>query len=173
MRYHNCWPSSCTSRLVTMLCCHVDISYCDRYKFPALVWTTWFNDQLSCRWVSYLLSIGGRPSCIVICIEAVCVIAFIHISTLQWRQKERDGVSNHQTHECLLSGLFRHRSMKTSQIRVTGLCEWNSPLTGEFPAQRASYAENVSTLWRHREETNILPDDTRINESNMNSYRIW
>ena len=28
--------------------------------------------------------------------------------------------------------------------RVTGLCAGNSPVTGEFPAQRASNAENVS-----------------------------
>ena len=32
---------------------------------------------------------------------------------------------------------------------VTGLCEENSPVTGEFPAQRASNAEKVSTWWRH------------------------
>ena len=31
--------------------------------------------------------------------------------------------------------------MKTSNIRVTGLCEGNSPVTGEFPAQLASNAE--------------------------------
>ena len=29
----------------------------------------------------------------------------------------------------------------TSKLRVTGLCEGNSPVTGEFPAQRASNAE--------------------------------
>ena len=28
-------------------------------------------------------------------------------------------------------------------------CEGNSPVTGEFPAQRASNAENVSIWWRH------------------------
>ena len=38
---------------------------------------------------------------------------------------------------------------KTSKLRVTGLCEGNSPVTGEFPAQRASNAENVSIWWRH------------------------
>ena len=38
---------------------------------------------------------------------------------------------------------------KTSKLRVTGLCVGNSPGTGEFPAQRASYAENVSIWWRH------------------------
>ena len=30
------------------------------------------------------------------------------------------------------------------QFSVTGLCEGNSPVTGEFPAQRASNAENIS-----------------------------
>ena len=29
------------------------------------------------------------------------------------------------------------------------LCAGNSPVTGEFPAQRASYAENISIWWRH------------------------
>ena len=38
---------------------------------------------------------------------------------------------------------------KASKLRVTGLCERNSPVTGEFPAQRASDAENVSSWWRH------------------------
>ena len=42
-------------------------------------------------------------------------------------------------------------SKKTSKLRVTGLCEGNSSVTGEFPAQRASNAENVSIWWRHQE----------------------
>ena len=32
------------------------------------------------------------------------------------------------------------------KLRVTGLCEGNSPVTGEFPAQRTSNPENVS-IW--------------------------
>ena len=39
---------------------------------------------------------------------------------------------------------------KKSKLRVTGLCAGNSPVTGEFPAQRASNAENVSIWWSHR-----------------------
>ena len=70
-------------------------------------------------------------------------------TALQWRHNERDGVSNHQTHDCLLNRLFRRRSKKTSKLRVTGLCAGNSPVTGEFPAQRASNAENVSIWWHH------------------------
>ena len=44
--------------------------------------------------------------------------------------------------------LFGRRSKKTSKLCVTGLCEGNSPVTGEFPAQRASNAKNVSVWWR-------------------------
>ena len=62
---------------------------------------------------------------------------------LQWRHNERHGVSNHQRHDCLTNRLFRRISKKTSKIRVTGLCEGNSPVTGEFPAQSSSNTENV------------------------------
>ena len=36
-------------------------------------------------------------------------------------------------------------------IRVTGHCGGNSPVTSEFPTQRASNAGNVSIWWRHHE----------------------
>ena len=67
-----------------------------------------------------------------------------HISVtlpLQGCHNERYGVSNHQPHGCLFNHLFRHR--------WNGLCEGNSLVTGEFPAQKASNAENVSIWWRH------------------------
>ena len=70
-------------------------------------------------------------------------------SPLRWRHNGRDGVINHQPHDCLLNRLFRRRPKKTSKLRVTGLCEGNSPVTGEFPTQWASNAENVSIWWRH------------------------
>ena len=72
-------------------------------------------------------------------------------NTLQWRHNEGDGVSNHQPHDCLLKRLIRRRSKKTSKLRVTGLFAGNSPVTGVFPAQMASNAENVSIWWRHHE----------------------
>ena len=75
---------------------------------------------------------------------------------LQWRHNGRDGVSNHQSHDCLLNRLLRRRSKKTSELRVTGLCAGNSPGTGEFPAQMASYAENVSIWWRHHDQSELL-----------------
>ena len=51
---------------------------------------------------------------------------------------------------------FRRRSKKTSKLHVTGLCEGNSPVTGEFPAQRASNTENVSIWCRHHESLLII-----------------
>ena len=54
----------------------------------------------------------------------------------------------------LLNRLFERKSKKTSKLRVTGLCAGNSPRgTGEFPAQMASNAENVSIWWRHHEQS--------------------
>ena len=76
--------------------------------------------------------------------------ALTHTHTpIRWRHNERDSVSNRQPHDCVLNRLFRRRSKKTSKLRVTGLCVRNSPGTGGFPAQMASYAENVSIWWRH------------------------
>ena len=75
----------------------------------------------------------------------------MHLFTLRWRHNERDSVSNHQPRDCLFNRLFTRRSKKTSKLRVTGLCAGNSPEPGEFPAQRASNAENGSIWWRHHE----------------------
>ena len=68
---------------------------------------------------------------------------------LKWRRNGRDGVSNHQPHDCLLHRLFRRRSIKISNFRVIGFCVGNAPVIGEFPAQMTSDAEKVSIWWRH------------------------
>ena len=85
------------------------------------------------------------------CDGGTMVILFPALPLL-WRHNGPDSVSNHQPHDCLLNRLFRRRSKKTSKLRVTGLCAGNSPGTGEFPAQMASYAENVSNWWRNHGE---------------------
>ena len=73
--------------------------------------------------------------------------------TLQWRHNGLNGVSNHQPHHCLLNCSFGCRSKKTAKFRVTSLYAGNWPVTGEFPAQRASDAENVSIWWRYHEDS--------------------
>ena len=88
----------------------------------------------------------------------MCLVSVLQI-TLQWRHNDRDGVSNHQLHHCFFNRLFRRRSEKTSKLSVAGLCAGNSPVTDEFPAQRASNAENVSIWWRHHAESNSEPNN--------------
>ena len=38
------------------------------------------------------------------------------------RHNERDGISNHEPHDCLLNRLFKAQVKETSNLRVTGLC---------------------------------------------------
>ena len=71
--------------------------------------------------------------------------SFYGKTSVHWRHNHHGGVSNHQPHGCLLNRLLRRRSKKTSKLRVTGLC------AGEFPAQKASNAENVSIWWRRHD----------------------
>ena len=96
------------------------------------------------QWIkSSNIIVQERPWWRFVCYRLVLV------NTLGWRHNGRDNVSNHQPHDCLLNRLFRRRSKKKSKLRVTGLCVGKSPGTGEFPAQMASNAENVSIWWRH------------------------
>ena len=45
-------------------------------------------------------------------------------------------------------GVYHRVIVSWSQLRVTGLCAGNSPVTGDFPAQRASNTEIVFMWWR-------------------------
>ena len=49
-----------------------------------------------------------------------CLQGYMRRSLL-WRHNRRNGVSNHQPHDCLLNRLFRRRSKKTSKPRISGL----------------------------------------------------
>ena len=85
------------------------------------------------------LSVMGKVNHVKMWLK--CVLLLHHQAVgifvaLQWRHNERDGVSNHQPRDCLLNRLFRYRSKKTPKLRVTGLCEKNSPVTGDFPTQK-------------------------------------
>ena len=143
----------------TFTCCDVSIVEClilknfgannrEKLRVYPIVW----NRSM------IFLSIQDWPASLMVC-NVPCwyeahQLPKLHLWTRKegswlWRHNERDSVSNHQRLYCLLKRLFRRRSKVTSKLRVTGLCAWNSPGTGEFPAQKASNAENVSIWWRH------------------------
>ena len=71
---------------------------------------------------------------------------------LQWRHNGRGSVSNHQPQNWFYSTVYSDADQRKHQSsHATGLCAGKSPETGEFPAQMASNAENVSIWWRHHE----------------------
>ena len=95
-------------------------------------------------------------------------------SALQRRQHERDGVSNHRRLDCLLNRLFRRTSKKTSKLHVTGLCEGNSPVTGEFPhkaQQRGKCFHLMTASWIEVEKSWELAVHARgaIGRSKLNT----
>ena len=108
----------------------------DSYWWILLKKGLWWYNQSSCRWfeiqwrsldviVSYLVRviksfyIYASPNVLT---YQYCkkVIIPIYVLALQWRQNKRDDVANQQPQHCLLNRLFRRRSKKTSELRVTG-----------------------------------------------------
>ena len=80
------------------------IAYIRRFAFPTQGWSHGYSDG-----------------------SEVTLAHSRSIPTLQWRHNEYDGVPNHRCLSCLLNRLFTHRSKKAWKLRVTGLCEGNSP----------------------------------------------
>ena len=81
-----------------------------------------------------------------------CNLNWIYRDPLQWRHNKRNRASNHRRLDCFRSRLLRRRSKRTPNLPVTGLYEGNPPVTGVtggFPSQRASNAENISIWWHH------------------------
>ena len=51
-----------------------------------------------------------------------------------------------------------HRKHQSS-VSLAFVRSGNSPVTGEFPAQMATYTENVSIWWRHHAEMHAHTED--------------
>ena len=129
-------------------------------------------------WIHDFIHFFGRNSCMQAILSVGCNYSYLttidiclsmapnSLISFHWRHNGHDGVSNHQPHDCLLNRLFRRRSKKISKLRVTNLCAGNPPVTGEFLAQRATNAENVSIWWRHHV---VSTCSLRVNRG----YQIW
>ena len=100
-------------------------------------------------------------------ILSIHVIKRIHNIQQQYLMKihysdvifKRDGVPDL---DYILNRLFRRRTKKASKLRVTGLCEGNSSVTCEFPAQRASNAKSVYLWWRHHDIGNRMSGEYKL-----------
>ena len=130
-------------------------SACERGRYLALSLTSAFHETY-CGLRQFPIRITVRRAVRCTWYRMSLFLPLV-LAPLQWRHTQRDGVSNHRNHDCLLNRLFRRKSKKTSKLLVTGLCVDNPPVTGGYPSQRASNAENVSIWWRHHGDWWLYP----------------
>ena len=128
--------------------CFKDPTYVAWYRWRGTLITTESALWLPITWRLFGQSVPLLSLLLLLSKIHYCDV-IIKWNPLLWRCNECNGVSNHLRLHCLHNHLFRCRSKKISKLRVTGLCEGDPPMTGGFPSQRASYAENVSIWWRH------------------------
>ena len=104
--YHKQWRQQKEYLDINLLCHIINRQSVSVRTSSACVLGSW----LDCRaiWIGKELFKGG-PSCAAIGNYREFADRFVRGSTLQWRHNERDGVSNHQPHACLLNRLFRSR----------------------------------------------------------------
>ena len=153
----------------TTCCIHRNIVWCEANA----VWPVWCRFLRNMKFIIFC----------VVNLEFVRLVeiplhgrqgSVYHAESISLRRRHNGhySVSNHQARDCLLNRLFRRRSKKTSKLRVTGLCAGNSPRIGEFPAQMASSAENVSTWWRHHDHCRLTTQKARVSAAMVLSI-LW
>ena len=92
------------------------------FQFVTITTQLWIAIFLSFHFVPHLLVYIRNNGVALWGLPSMCAVVPLH-----WRHNDHDGISNHQPYGCLLNCLFGRRSKKTSKLRVTGLCAWNSP----------------------------------------------
>ena len=121
-----------------ILCCHILRLFLLCHAMNAgkhqLYKQVWYHKS-----VSYSVNIDKRYYWFYWC-DSILQVLILY--ALCWGHNGHDGVSKHHTQNCLLKRLFRCRSKKTSKLRITGLCEGNSPVTSEFPAKKPEMQKN-------------------------------
>ena len=72
-------------------------------------------------------------------------------NTLQWRHNERDGVSNHQPHDCLLKRAHRRKYQSSASLAfVRGIHRWlvNSPHKWPVSQKMFPFDDAITLPWR-------------------------
>ena len=89
------------------------------------------------------LSIANAPEILQSCTKSSI---YIYI-TLQWHHSEQNGKS--AISRLFTQPLIQSADQRKNQSSAPLAFVRNPPVTGEFPTQRASNAENVSIWWHH------------------------
>ena len=107
----------------------------------------------------FALNIGCHMNCYIIIGCCVKTVDSISISTfimnkvirmtnnfhsaLHWYHNDRDGISNHQPHNCLLNCVYSCRSKKKTKFHITGFCDGNSQVISEFPQHKRPVTQKM------------------------------
>ena len=104
--------------------------------------------QIRCMYWGHLVKFYGRPTHngIIFWLYAISLLFITEEGKARWCHYS-GVITNAMASQ--ITSVSIGCSTVGSQLRVTGLCVWNSTVTGEFPAQKASNAENASIWWRH------------------------
>ena len=134
------------------------------YFAEAFVWCMTHLHWILVRYCSHCLCFKVSKRGINLCYDTV--MCMIHTVVSQVTNLEKKftstveyghyGVSNHRRVSCLRNRFSSADQKKISKLRVNGLYEGNSSVTGEFPAQRPSNGEIVSIWWRHHDVVPLI-----------------
>ena len=103
---------------------------------------TWIKYFIPAYFIEVAVSVSIDKHIFTVFITVCCITSITVTSWwARWRLKSPASP--------LLTQPFLGAHIKKSKLRVTGLCEGKSPVTGDFPPQRASHVENVSIWWRY------------------------
>ena len=98
-------------------------------------------------------SVMKLKSNILLFVNICCNISWY---PLHWHHNEHDGVSNHWRLRFFYLTFYSGRDQRIYQSSVSlCLCEGNSPVTSDFPTQKASNVENASIWWCHHVHKSI------------------
>ena len=119
--------------------------------FETPPWSLWrqcnaFFMSKGWQWIAWM---GLMDGCLYVwanvCrwLDADYICILFSIASSRWRHNGRDGVSNHQPHDCLLNRLLRRKSKKARKLYVTGLC------AGNYNHVNAGYNNAAVTIELH------------------------
>ena len=94
-------------------------------------------------WVHGMLNVTSFPPRAFACHQHVCISIKLCVQCKIKSKPLTDGVVHYRdvimsatASQITIVSMFKYRSKHKSKFRVTGLCEWNSQVTSEFPSHR-------------------------------------
>ena len=146
IKHFNCHVKAIFNRFISWWLTWLFTSILSTIAAPYLMITV-VNMMIACSWILYTLYFR---LCDQYTIEPKYTTVFSRTNNyIIATSNEHQDILIHLLFACLISSLFKHTPKKTSKLCITGLSKGNSQVSGWFPLQRASNAENDFISWCH------------------------